>query len=180
MTSKRVIYIDLCKTYGLFLVILGHGRLCPESWQQFIYSFHMPLFFILSGLLYKWKSFKDTLINDIKRLLIPYLIINLICFFCNIGVILLYDNLTFDIIASRIVGIFAVACYTGQYPPSSVPTWFIITLFLIRILLSFHNSKIYRILLVNVSVLTFIIMKRLNIDTWFPIDSALMSVPFLC
>ncbi len=44
MTPARYQWIDNCKALGLLLVILGHGRLLPDSWQQFIYSFHMPFF----------------------------------------------------------------------------------------------------------------------------------------
>lgn len=40
-------YIDLAKGFGILLVILGHGMF---PCHFVIDSFHMPLFFILSGL----------------------------------------------------------------------------------------------------------------------------------
>ena len=58
--KKRVIYLDMAKGVGILLMIAGHliGALqgidnkpyfAPA--YQFITSFHMPLFFILSGIL---------------------------------------------------------------------------------------------------------------------------------
>lgn len=179
MHQTRYQWIDNCKAIGLLLVILGHGRLFPESWQQFIYSFHMPLFFILSGLLYKYKSPKETLVHDILRLLIPYVLINIICLFVQYGILYLQGGLSWEACYNRVIGILVVACHTGAYPPVSGPTWFIITLFFARMLLSLSDNKIYRYLLLIGSVLCFIIMKNNEIDTYLPVDSALMSIPFI-
>lgn len=179
LQTTRYQWIDNCKTIGLLLVILGHGRLFPESYQQFIYSFHMPLFFILSGLLYKYKSAKETLLHDIRRLIIPYLLINCICLFAQYGILFLRGGLTWEACYTRFIGIFVVACHTGAFPPVSTPTWFIITLFFSRMLLSLSDNKTYRYLLFVGSVLCFVLMKKIEIDTWLPIDSALMSIPFI-
>ena len=48
--KKRVEYIDIAKGIALFLVVWGH--LVPDDSTVFriIFSFHMPLFFILSGM----------------------------------------------------------------------------------------------------------------------------------
>lgn len=70
MQNNRDELWDVLKGIGIILVILGHMGL----WNEFIYSFHMPLFFFLSGVLYKNRTCKE-LISYIKlRLLIPYLI----------------------------------------------------------------------------------------------------------
>lgn len=72
-------WIDWAKTIGIFLVILGHGGLVNENIRQVIYSFHMPLFFIISGILYKPLSFAVTIKKYYRRLIIPYLIMNGVC-----------------------------------------------------------------------------------------------------
>lgn len=47
--SNRIEEVDISKGIGMVLVIMGH--LCVSaSLRNFIYSFHMPLFFILSGM----------------------------------------------------------------------------------------------------------------------------------
>lgn len=48
--SKRVDYIDIAKCLGMFLVLLGHTVASDTIIKNIIYSFHMPLFFLLSGM----------------------------------------------------------------------------------------------------------------------------------
>ena len=53
--DNRVGWIDCLKALGIYLVILGH-TLKDSYLSVWIYSFHMPLFFILSGYLIGAKS----------------------------------------------------------------------------------------------------------------------------
>ena len=50
MAKERVTYLDMAKGVGILLVILGHEADLPLAARQFVTSFHMPLFFILSGM----------------------------------------------------------------------------------------------------------------------------------
>lgn len=61
----------MAKGYGMLLVILGHVGCGPlEKW---IYSFHLPLFFFLSGLVFHSNiGFLDFLKKRVKGILIPY------------------------------------------------------------------------------------------------------------
>ena len=47
----RVDWIDLTKGIAIFLMVCGHIGL-PGALSNWIWSFHMPLFFLMSGLLY--------------------------------------------------------------------------------------------------------------------------------
>lgn len=77
----RIVWIDIAKAYGIILVFYGHfaKRLsdlgCGEAFIQlkFIYSFHMPLFFIICGYLYKRTnySFSDFLKYHLMSRIIP-------------------------------------------------------------------------------------------------------------
>lgn len=49
--KNHLYWIDFAKTIGLLLMILGHGNMVNDEFRCYIYSFHMPLFFIISGLL---------------------------------------------------------------------------------------------------------------------------------
>ena len=72
--------MDVAKGIGIYLVILGHVTHSEWLWY-YIWQFHMPLFFFISGLLYTPKdSFKAFLIKRIKSLYIPYVIFFLITF----------------------------------------------------------------------------------------------------
>ncbi len=70
--GTRKNWIDAAKGYGMILVILGHiTEYSPVG--MIIYSFHMPLFFFLSGYLFSTKrSFGDFACNKTRRLIIPY------------------------------------------------------------------------------------------------------------
>ena len=76
--KKRCNEIDIMKGIGILLIILGH--LEPETYlMRFIYSFHLFLFFAVSGFVderYRDRSFKEIVCQNIRRLLIPYFIWN--------------------------------------------------------------------------------------------------------
>lgn len=62
MTKSRLNFLDNAKAIGIILVVLGHvintqNNILPsgEIILQYIYSFHMPLFFIISGIILKIK-----------------------------------------------------------------------------------------------------------------------------
>ena len=76
---KRIEYVDVAKGIAILSVIVGHtfSAYDPGSLlNRFIYSFHMPLFFILSGFFYRPQDFKTAFGRKVKNLLVPYLIIN--------------------------------------------------------------------------------------------------------
>lgn len=68
---ERYDFIDLLKGIGIFLVVWGHTM---EPRSVYIYSFHMPLFFFVSGYLHRDKPAREYFPNRIKRLYLPYLI----------------------------------------------------------------------------------------------------------
>ena len=56
--SKRILWVDVAKGIGIFLIVLGHiikKSPNPEI-NQAIYSFHVPFFFILSGIVFHRKE----------------------------------------------------------------------------------------------------------------------------
>lgn len=76
---NRVQWVDWCKGIGILLVLLGHTLRTDVS-LVYIYGFHMPLFFFLSGLVcnekkYNWKSFLKSRFNT---LIIPYIVFYLL------------------------------------------------------------------------------------------------------
>lgn len=70
MTSGRDISLDLMKAIGILSIIIGHYGML----RGVVYSFHVPLFFIIGGYVFRTKSIKEELITDTKRLLVPYVI----------------------------------------------------------------------------------------------------------
>lgn len=50
---QRNALIDIAKGIGIILVVLGHLDTNGQISREFIYSFHMPLFFSFRGYLLK-------------------------------------------------------------------------------------------------------------------------------
>lgn len=55
MIKQRDIAIDILKGIGMLLVIIGHSG-CIWPFYPAINAFHMPLFFIVSGLFFSTKN----------------------------------------------------------------------------------------------------------------------------
>ena len=78
MSQKRISYIDTAKGIGILLVLIGHSEYPSTNLITWISSFHMPLFFILSGILFAHtgaaaKKTKSFLKKKFCSILIPYL-----------------------------------------------------------------------------------------------------------
>ena len=138
-TIKRFVGIDYLKVFGIYLMVLGHSPLLSEEIKSIIYSFHMPLFFMISGLLYKNQDYKEILRKSFKSLLIPYLLINAICFLLWIITQYLHGDLHSTAFLARLYAILLGLGYERfDLIPVCAPTWFFLALFWCRILMSFY------------------------------------------
>lgn len=70
---------DILKGIGIILVLLGHTGISGLPYN-FIYAFHMPLFFFASGCFYKQRDPLTFLKKKAKGLLLPHLFFA-VCFF---------------------------------------------------------------------------------------------------
>jgi len=131
-SPKRIDYLDTVKAVGIFLVYIGHiaGDLWPLGIEKvflpwkFIYSFHMPLFFFLSGIFAKpaQRKFTKTLKLKAQTRLLPVLF-----FGCIAIPFLILSGISIQNILVK------GAFYFLGYPMLNWVTWFIICLFTIEI-----------------------------------------------
>lgn len=80
--SKRIEYIDNAKGVLILMVVLGHVFTSGYV-HDFIYTFHMPAFFIISGMLFNFssslnKTFFKSVFLKAYALLIPFLVFEII------------------------------------------------------------------------------------------------------
>lgn len=75
-SPNRLEYIDIAKGIAILLVIVGHTFTIWKIKVNWIFSFHMPLFFILSGFFFK-ENKKTEYKKLFSSLIIPYLFLNL-------------------------------------------------------------------------------------------------------
>ena len=52
MNTRRDTVLDITKAIGIILMVMGHLHFSEDVFDKYIYAFHMPLFFIVSGILF--------------------------------------------------------------------------------------------------------------------------------
>lgn len=80
--KKRIEWIDICKFIAITIMVIGHIGL-PTKLSDLIHIFHMPIFFLLSGLCLnfeKYSNFCFFLKSRLKTLIIPHLIWSIIMY----------------------------------------------------------------------------------------------------
>lgn len=127
-------YLDVTRFIGIYLVIMAHfifsyrfKFLC-----DFIFTFHMPLFFIISGILHQvggftWKKLGKLVV----ALIVPYLLYSLLA----LTYLWFTRGQNFDDLLVRTVNTLLV------YRPVSVASWFLIALFWIKFIALFLPSR---------------------------------------
>lgn len=76
-TYQRLDYIDIARGIGIILVVLSHSA-CPDL-MYWANGFFMPLFYVLTGYTDKTNKVNRIVVEKkIKRLILPYLIFNII------------------------------------------------------------------------------------------------------
>lgn len=89
--ENRTVWIDNAKGIAIICVVLGHFGI-NDVLTDIIYTFHMPLFFVISGFFLtknvQSQSVNTFLLKKMKRLLVPYL-------FFSILLLLFYRSISF-------------------------------------------------------------------------------------
>jgi len=73
--KTRIYWIDWIKAINITLLVWSH--ITPVGEKE-IFLFHMPLFFMISGMLYKQKGSKEEFKSSVQTLLLPYIIYNIL------------------------------------------------------------------------------------------------------
>lgn len=69
----RIQWLDIAKGIAIILMVMGHSGI-PGVLAGFIYAFHMPLFFIASGLTTQYSPLSVFIKKKSKGLLLPFVI----------------------------------------------------------------------------------------------------------
>ena len=135
--NKRNIAYDLMKGVALILMMLWHLVYTDGPVKQIIYSFHMPLFFILAGVFAKdiaqIPSFKQYTIKNAKRLLLPYVVTMLML--CAWGGIQAYAKHNISFFLRHLFSLLTASA-DGWHSQRGLiyagSMWFLIALFCVR------------------------------------------------
>jgi len=79
--KERIGWIDVARGIGIICVVVGHTVAPGGSIAYFVFTFHMPLFFFLSGYCSSFAiPFERLILRKARSLLLPYATTWLICF----------------------------------------------------------------------------------------------------
>lgn len=85
--NKRIEWVDIAKAIAMFCVVIGHSCGRNTLVWNWVYSFHMPMFFILGGYTIKRPNTFFELLKGVKlkvrRLLIPVILIEMVRILCT-------------------------------------------------------------------------------------------------
>lgn len=144
----RIYFLDVLKVLGTFLVVYAHLYSTDSTVRLYIYAFHMPLFYIISGIFHK-NNGKINLKNHFQNIFIPAvffcLLFLLLTFFVNLFRL---DSLT-NVVLSFYNGCkqTIVGFLQGRGMPNTV-CWFLFSLFWCKLFADIYISfsRKYRIL----------------------------------
>lgn len=185
--KKRILYLDYSRVLVALLVIYGHVLPYSNYFPRtFIYSFHMAFFFIVSGMLHKYKETIDWK-KYLRTLIVPALFFNVILWIISTPLFyfgiwdyaarykdVLPDTLLEAYIYMAAGGIKAIILGRGIAP--SGPCWFLFALFFCKIASDLIDRYSLRKLL-PVFILLFVVC-TLKHKSLFCFGNAIMSIPF--
>lgn len=133
MNEKRVAYVDIAKSIGIILVVLGHTDF---MFKNFIYQFHLPLFFFLSGYVFSDKylnNFNIFLKKRIRSLYIPFITFQILFLlfhnlFCYFGFYNELSNTILKLSLSDLLINISKILTMGYGEQLAGPLWFLISL----------------------------------------------------
>lgn len=173
---SRINWIDWAKTFGIFLVVVGHVYF-PGNIRflgSIIYGFHIPFFLIISGMLHKQEI--SSIKKSILRLLVPFFSFNvlfLILFYIPEAVI----NKNYYLII-----VYLKQLLIGSALPLVDPTWFLFALFWAKLVNNFilkmriELSIFFSIL---IAFFSYLIYTKGNFYVPFFICQGFLAVPFV-
>lgn len=136
---KRIDYVDIAKGIGIVLVVMGHNdfALISPFAHKLIYSFHMPMFFFMSGMFFKPDlPFLMYARHRFNRVLKPFLFMILFIYFASIS----FSNVGIPQASRRLIK----ALYGNGHYLDWVQLWFLPHLFVVSLFAYFFFQAVYR------------------------------------
>lgn len=131
--------IDVMKGLAILCVMIGHTYWCPRWLYIFIFSFHIPLFFIISGYFAKTReelamSGGGYIRKSIKQLLIPYAVVACVaCLYTSIQAYFYKDASIVTHTMAKYMFAWDTTWEGSVFDKWDGPTWFLLSLFWARL-----------------------------------------------
>jgi len=171
MDNRRIPWIDICKGIGIILVVIGHSSI-PETLRKYIFSFHMPLFFFISGFLFnrtKYHTLGSFVLNKIRTILLPYI-------YFSIAIVIFYYLMNRITIAQ---GLKSILLGYGGY--EGIALWFLISLFITElyflIISNYISDKYLTIIIIFNAIIGYIFYKT-QVHLPYKLEVTLSAIVF--
>lgn len=173
MSKQRILYVDYFKAMAIILVIAAHVNFANGCIKPWITSFVMPAFFFSSGLVLRSGSdisLKDTLINKLQRLMLPYVLWAVF-----------YARFSFP----NLLKIFYGSSVSITSSSSLSSLWFLpvmftaLVFFYLFVKIGLANRQIYKILLMIVAFTMGSLLPNLKVGYPWGADVAVTSFAFI-
>ncbi|MCQ2471193.1 MAG: acyltransferase family protein [Clostridia bacterium] len=176
--KERIHWIDISKGIAILCVFIGHTISTPKIFSDFVYYFHMPLFFFMSGYCFSAKrNTKDFIVNKLKTVVLPIFTLG---FTGSVIVAVLMNFLKHEEIQWKWIFLNPVI----QYKEHCL-LWFLASLFVALTVFYFivriFKDKLVPIAITSIllSVSTLVLIKTTSIFLPWNIQTSLVSLMFI-
>lgn len=184
---RREKWIDVVRGIGIIIMLVNHTNVCFFA-RRIMSGFNMPLFFILSGYLFK-DPYETTFAGFVKKkwkaYVIPYFVYCGINLLINMPVEYMSGLRGTDLLKKQAAHVFWIIYSRGQnkYLPNCGPLWFYLCLLIAEIylwlILKYINNNMIIIVCMGLIAIQEILNHYGVIQLPWHIDTAMYGVVFM-
>jgi fucose 4-O-acetylase-like acetyltransferase len=176
MEQNRIEFLDFAKGVGISLVVLAHAM---SSQVPFLYSFLMPVFFFVSGYVFRRKPFGQLFLDKFNRLYVPFAFFFLCSWAFFLVPLLIKGN---SAATSAHVSLLGNLLIGDERNGGNVPIWFLVCNFSMCLLYgiilnTISNRKVQTVLCIALGIGGTILFKY-GIILPYKLDPAFSAILF--
>lgn len=156
MCKKRIEWIDVAKFFGIFAIYLGHFKEQVGLSYPFVFTFHVPMFFLISGCIEnfnKEENFIKYVLKKIKSILLPFFVFSII----SIIIRAFQQNASLDSVRAMIVLLLKGNIRNTFFAAS---LWFLSCLFVMGIVFQLIKKIKWKPIILLVCLALFIVAQK--------------------
>ncbi|HEX9059905.1 MAG TPA: acyltransferase family protein [Clostridia bacterium] len=181
--KQRIEWIDTARGIGMLLVMFAHAPI-SNTLSKFIYAFHMPLFFFISGYLFnsnKYTNGANFIKSKFKTLIMPFFVFSFVNSLFWL-VLRRFSNHSGISVYKPFLGMF-VAIRGTDWTVCQATLWFVAALFMAELIFYFtlHVTKSTRyliIILICYSIIGCAYSRFVHVSLPWSIDVSFVGILF--
>jgi len=182
MAKQRITWIDVLKYFGIFSVYLGHMGAASGPAYEFVFTYHVPLFFFIAGCMESISSSRDaSVLSNIKKYAVSILLPFYIFAIVSIVIWALIHNPKPGEVVPLLIMV-AKGVVRNTFSVAGVQLWFLSCLFVMHVLFELVKLLKYKWLMLVICLVPFMVFPKPQDPPrwWFNLDGALFYIVFFC